>query len=47
VNVLFDDALLKQIEEYWHANRIPSRTEAIRVLVKAGLGKKPAKKKGK
>lgn len=34
--------LLKQIDEYRWQNRIPSRAEAIRCLIKAGLqAKKP------
>lgn len=37
VNVLFDEELLEEVDEYTRANRYPSRTEAIRRLVQAQL----------
>ena len=31
--------LLKEIEDYWHKNKIKNRTEAIRELIIKGLEK--------
>lgn len=35
--VTFPDELVDQIENYWHDNKLKSRSEAIRELVKKGL----------
>ena len=45
INVLFDQEMLKRIDDFRFANRLPSRTEAIRELVRVGLDKKLAPKK--
>lgn len=45
INVLIDSEMLKQIEDYRFENRLPSRTEAIRALVRLGLEKKTSPKK--
>ncbi len=45
VNVLFDPEMLKRIDDFRFTNRLPSRTEAIRTLIKMGLDKKLAPKK--
>ena len=42
--VLFPESLLKEIDDYRYENRVPSRAEAIRTLVTAGLARKPAEK---
>jgi metal-responsive CopG/Arc/MetJ family transcriptional regulator len=34
---LFPESLLKQIDDYRFENRLPSRAEAIRELIQAGL----------
>lgn len=39
VLVTFPHDLLKEIENYQFANRVPNRNEAIRLLVKKGLEK--------
>lgn len=39
VNVQIDDALMNQIEDFRYQSRIPSRVEAIKTLVRLGLGK--------
>ena len=43
VLVTFPNELLEQVEEYWHQNRIISRTEAIRELIAIGLKEAPKK----
>ncbi|WP_187377716.1 ribbon-helix-helix domain-containing protein [Paenibacillus senegalimassiliensis] len=35
--VTFEHETVREIEAYWHDNKIKSRTEAIRELVKLGL----------
>lgn len=37
VNILFDQELLKSIEDFRFEHRVPTRTEAIRRLIQAGL----------
>jgi len=43
-HILLPDDLFPEIDEYRYANRIETRTEAIRRLIRAGLdaAKKPA-----
>jgi len=43
-----DEDLLRQIEDFRYGNRIPTRTEAIRMLIAEGLkaSKKDADAKG-
>lgn len=41
VLVQYSESLLKQIDDYRYENRVPSRAEAIRNLVAAGLERKP------
>jgi metal-responsive CopG/Arc/MetJ family transcriptional regulator len=36
---------IKKIEDFRYENRVPSRSEAIRILVEAGLKAKSKKKK--
>ena len=43
VLVTLPNELLKQIEDYWYANRLKNRTEAIRKLIKIGLSKSSQK----
>ena len=43
VLVTLPNELLKQIEDYWHANKLKNRTEAIRKLIKIGLSKSSQK----
>ena len=44
--ITVSDELLAKIDEYWHDNRIMSRSEAIRSLLEAALRKsKKAPKK--
>jgi len=41
-----DNDLLERIDDYRYENRIPSRSEAVRLLIEEGLKKKtPAPKK--
>ena len=42
--VVIDKDLLKKVEDFRYDNRIPSRSEAVRELIKKGL-KVPKKKK--
>jgi len=42
-----DDELLERIEDFRFDNRISSRSEAIRILVEAGLRAKPKPPKKK
>ena len=37
VLLTLDDELLKRIEDYRYENRIPTRSEALRKLIKIGL----------
>jgi metal-responsive CopG/Arc/MetJ family transcriptional regulator len=39
--VTFPKDLVKEIETYWHENKLKNRNEAIRELVQIGLQKKP------
>ena len=41
VNVLFDEKLLKGVEDFRFKNRFSSRTEAIRWLLKWAIDQKP------
>jgi metal-responsive CopG/Arc/MetJ family transcriptional regulator len=41
VNVLFDEKLLKSIDDFRFKNRFASRTEAIRWLISYALSQKP------
>ena len=40
VLVTFPNALLEEVEKYWHSNSLKNRSEAIRELVKKGLESK-------
>jgi metal-responsive CopG/Arc/MetJ family transcriptional regulator len=40
VNVLFDEKLLSRVDDFRFKNRVASRTEAIRWLIKAALDQK-------
>ena len=42
--VVIDKDLLKKVEDFRYHNRIPSRSETVRELIKKGL-KTPKKKK--
>jgi hypothetical protein len=42
VNILFDDELLKRIDDFRFKNRFPSRTESVRWLVDRALKQKLA-----
>ena len=42
-----DEKLIQKIEDFRYGNRIPSRSEAIRLLVEAGLKAKPKTPKKK
>ena len=42
-----DDELIEKIEDFRYENRIPSRSEAIRLLLEAGLKVKPKLRKKK
>jgi metal-responsive CopG/Arc/MetJ family transcriptional regulator len=42
--VVIDKELLKKVEDFRYENRIPSRSEAVRELIKKAL-KTPQKKK--
>ena len=37
--MLFETSLIKEIEDYRFQNRYPTRVEAIKALIKLGLGK--------
>ena len=37
VTMIFSKELLERVEDYRYANRIPTRTEAIRQLLEKGL----------
>ena len=37
INIIIDEELLRQIEEYRYKNRFPSRTAAIRELLELAL----------
>lgn len=41
--VTFPKELVKEIEGYWHENKLKNRSEAIRELVILGLKKEPSK----
>jgi metal-responsive CopG/Arc/MetJ family transcriptional regulator len=41
VNVLFDERILKDIDDFRFKHRFPSRTEAIRWLIARSLKRKP------
>jgi metal-responsive CopG/Arc/MetJ family transcriptional regulator len=43
--ITFDNDLIEQIDDYRFDNRLDSRSEAVRQLIKAGLKKKAPKKK--
>lgn len=40
VLITIPNNLLKEIEEYWHKNKINNRSEAIRELLRKGLESK-------
>jgi metal-responsive CopG/Arc/MetJ family transcriptional regulator len=42
-----DEDLIERIEDFRYSNRIPSRSETIRILVEAGLKAKPKPSKNK
>lgn len=44
VLLTLDEELLKRIEDYRYENRIPTRSEAIRSLIKKGLNKQDKEK---
>jgi len=44
VNILFDETLLKRLDDYRFKHRFPSRTEAVRWLLDAALKAKLAPK---
>lgn len=46
VNVLFERDLLKRIDDFRFKNRLASRTEAIRWLLRWAIEQKPAVPKG-
>lgn len=39
IHMLFETSLIKEIEDYRFQNRYPTRVEAIKALIKLGLGK--------
>jgi metal-responsive CopG/Arc/MetJ family transcriptional regulator len=39
MHVWLPDALIAEIENFWHTERLRSRTEALRVLLRIGLDK--------
>jgi metal-responsive CopG/Arc/MetJ family transcriptional regulator len=47
LNLILDEELLKQIEDYRFSRRLPSRLEAIRELLRKGLGAQAGPSKGK
>ncbi|EOP60970.1 hypothetical protein IKQ_06201 [Bacillus cereus VDM053] len=44
VLVTFPNEMLKDIDEYWHDNRLKNRNEAIRELIRIALSQKEAHK---
>ena len=44
---VIEPALLKRIDDFWHAHQFKARSEAIRWLLAAGLDKKLTPKKEK
>lgn len=38
LTLLLSEDDLRMIDDYWHAHRLRSRNEAIRILVRRGLG---------
>jgi len=42
-----DEKLIQEIEDFRYENRIPSRSQAIRILIQAGLEAKPKPPKKK
>ena len=47
ITLVVDEKFLEQIDDFRFDNRISSRSEAIRILVEAGLKAKPKTKKKK
>jgi hypothetical protein len=54
LNLVLDADLLSRIDDFWHAERLQARTQAIRALIELGLAqqngtpkKKPVKKAGR
>jgi metal-responsive CopG/Arc/MetJ family transcriptional regulator len=44
MTILLPPQMAQQVSDYWHTNRLPSRSEAIRELLEAALAaQKPAK----
>ncbi len=41
VNILFDETMLKRIDDFRFKNRFPSRNEAVRWLIGWALDQKP------
>jgi metal-responsive CopG/Arc/MetJ family transcriptional regulator len=41
INVLLEEKMLEEIDEYRWRNRLPSRTAAIRELIASGLHQSP------
>ena len=37
VQLMIDEELLKKVEDFRYSNRIPSKSEAIRMLIEKGL----------
>ncbi|MDO9528918.1 MAG: hypothetical protein Q7J27_07150 [Syntrophales bacterium] len=37
VTMVFDEELLRRVDDYRYGNRIPTRTEAIRQILEKGL----------
>jgi hypothetical protein len=37
IEIAMPRALVQRIDRWWHANRVPNRSEAIRVLIERGL----------
>ena len=35
--VTFPNEMVKEIENYWHKNKVKNRSETIRVLIRKGL----------
>ena len=35
--VTFPNEMVKEIENYWHKNKVKNRSEAIRMLIRKGL----------
>jgi len=50
LTIFFPEELLGQIEEFWHAERLPTRVQAIRILLERQLTERrllgAGKKKG-